>query len=122
MVIHDNTALRRYELDVDGVTAFMTYRRKDGVITILHTEVPERVSGRGVGSALARGVLDRVRREGVKFIVECPFLSAFIASHPEYRDLQTEHQTEHDGLDARLDEALDETFPASDSPAVTPRH
>jgi uncharacterized protein len=122
MVIHDNPALRRYELVVDGATAFMTYRRKDGVITILHAEVPERVSGRGVGSALARGVLDRVRQDGVKLVVQCPFLAAFIATHPEYQEFQATDQSEHDGLDARLDEALDETFPASDSPAVTPRH
>lgn len=117
MAVRDNTAKHRYELETDGVTAFVTYRRKGAIVTILHTEVPEQLAGRGVGSVLARGVLDDLRAQGAKLIVKCPFISAFITKHPEYRDLLDETAT----LDARLDEALDETFPASDSPAVTPR-
>jgi uncharacterized protein len=120
MAVRDNTALQRCELDVDGVTAFMTYRRSGSVLTILHTEVPEQLAGRGVGSTLARFVLDSARTQGAKLIVKCPFLSAFIAKHAEYQDLLAP-QPEKDALDERLDEALDETFPASDSMAVTPR-
>lgn len=117
MAVRDNSAKHRYELETDGLTAFVTYRRKGDVVTILHAEVPEQLAGRGVGSALARGMLDDLRAQGVKLIVKCPFVSAYIAKHPEYRNLLDESET----LDARLDEALDETFPASDSMAVTPR-
>lgn len=117
MAVRDNTAKHRYELETDGVTAFVTYRRKGNVVTILHTDVPQQLAGRGVGSALARGVLDDLREQGAKLIVKCPFISAYIAKHPDYQDLLDESAT----LDARLDEALDETFPASDSTAVTPR-
>ena len=39
--IHDNAALHRYEIEVDGVTAYVRYRREPGVITFIHTEVPE---------------------------------------------------------------------------------
>ena len=39
----------RFELDVDGTTAFVTYRKSPGMITLVHTAVPpELASGRGL--------------------------------------------------------------------------
>ncbi|HVY56248.1 MAG TPA: GNAT family N-acetyltransferase [Xanthobacteraceae bacterium] len=85
--VRDNPILRRFELDADGHTAVAYYQRSPGVITFTHTEVPPELSGRGIGSALARGALDAVRAEGLKVVPKCPFISAYIAKHPEYQDL-----------------------------------
>jgi predicted GNAT family acetyltransferase len=62
--IHDNPAHHRYELEVDGVTAYVLYRRQPGVITFIHTEVPKALGGKGIGSRLARHVLDTARGTG----------------------------------------------------------
>ena len=56
--VRDNTERHRFELETDGHIAFSNYERADGVLTIRHTEVPKALEGRGVGSALIRGVLD----------------------------------------------------------------
>jgi predicted GNAT family acetyltransferase len=85
--VRDNTALHRFELDVDGATAFSEYRRSSGVLTIMHTEVPPALNGKGVGSRLARGLLDLARAEGARVKPLCPFLRSYIAKHPEYADL-----------------------------------
>ena len=85
--VHDNPALHRFELDVDGVTAFTVYRHKPGVVTFIHTEVPEALAGKGVGSKLAKGALDIVRARNEKVIAECPFIAAYIQKHPEMQDL-----------------------------------
>jgi uncharacterized protein len=85
--IRDNTELHRFELDVDGHLAVMYYGMAPGVITLVHTEVPPELGGRGVGSTLVRGVLDKVRKRGLKVIVKCPFVGAFMGKHPEYNDL-----------------------------------
>jgi predicted GNAT family acetyltransferase len=55
--------------------------------TLTHTEVPEVLSGQGVGSKLVRGVLDRLRAEGSKVVPRCEFAAAYMERHPEYRDL-----------------------------------
>jgi predicted GNAT family acetyltransferase len=89
--IHDNTQLHRYETVVDGVTAFVTYERAPGTITFVHTEVPKELAGRGVGSLLAKAVLDTARRDGLSVNPECPFIAAYIEKHPEYRDLVTKN-------------------------------
>jgi uncharacterized protein len=85
--VRDNTALHRFELDVDGHTAVAYYQLSPGVITFTQTEVPTELSGRGIGSQLTRGALDAVRALGLKVVAKCPFIAAFMGKHPEYSDL-----------------------------------
>ena len=85
--VRDNTERDRFELDADGHIAFSKYKRADGVLTILHTEVPKALEGRGIGSELIRGILDIARGQGLKVIAVCPFAKAYIERHPEYADL-----------------------------------
>jgi hypothetical protein len=71
-----------------GAVAFVEYERTGGGrIALLHTEVPEALSGQGIGSKLARGVLDALRAEGAKIVPRCEFVAAYVARHPEYRDM-----------------------------------
>jgi predicted GNAT family acetyltransferase len=86
--VRDNAQLNRFELDTDGHIAFSNYKRGDGVLTILHTEVPKALEGRGIGSALIRGVLDTARAEGLKVKPVCPFAKSYVDRHPEYADLR----------------------------------
>jgi predicted GNAT family acetyltransferase len=85
--VRNNVAENRFELDADGHTAFAYYRMEPGVITIVHTEVPPELSGRGVGSRLVRGVLGQIRAQGLKVVPKCPFVSAYMGKHPEFNDL-----------------------------------
>jgi predicted GNAT family acetyltransferase len=86
-MVTDNVAEHRFELEVPGGVAFATYRLAPGVVTILHTEVPEALSGKGLGSELAKGLLDMIRARGEKVIPRCKFVAAFIGKHPEYQEL-----------------------------------
>ena len=85
--VRDNTELHRFELDAEGHVAFSNYKRAGSVLTILHTETPKALEGRGIGSALMRGVLDSARAQGLKVDPVCPFAKAYIERHPEYADL-----------------------------------
>lgn len=85
--VRDNPTLSRFELDAGGVTAFMSYRLAGEVMTLNHTETPVAARGRGIASQLVQGALDMARARGLKIVPRCPFVSAFIAQHPEYRDL-----------------------------------
>ena len=83
----NNRAQRRYELAVDGHIAATYYELAGDVITIVHTEVPPELGGKGIGSKLIKGALDQVRADGLKAIAQCPFVKAYIEKHPEYADL-----------------------------------
>jgi uncharacterized protein len=85
--VRNNTAEHRYELDVEGHLAATYYQIANGVITFVHTEVPDALAGRGVGSKLVKGALDQVRTDGLKVVAQCPFVKAYIEKHAEYADL-----------------------------------
>ena len=86
--VRDNTGRHRFELDADGHVAFSEYKRSEGLLTVMHTEVPKELEGHGIGSSLVRGVLDFARAQGLKVRAVCPFVKAYIERHPEYADLQ----------------------------------
>jgi predicted GNAT family acetyltransferase len=85
--IRNNTALNRYELETEAGFAVANYRLLPGAIAIFHTEVPLPLRGRNIGVQLVRGVLEDVRRRGIKVVPQCSFVRAFMARHPEYQDL-----------------------------------
>lgn len=59
-----------------------------GEIIITHTEIDDSLKERGLGSILARGVLDDLRATTTaRIVAKCPFTFRFIATHPEYKDL-----------------------------------
>lgn len=88
MQVTDNPARHRYELSLDGHTAFASYRRDGTTLTVHHTEVPREFEGRGIGSALVKGMLDLARAEGLKVRPLCSFVSAYMRRHPEFSDLR----------------------------------
>jgi predicted GNAT family acetyltransferase len=85
--VSNNPAHHRYELAVDGHVAATYYQIADGVITVVHTEVPPELGGKGIGSKLIKGALDQVRADGLKVIAHCPFVKAYIEKHADYADL-----------------------------------
>jgi uncharacterized protein len=87
MDVRNNTAQSRFELDIDGHLALLYYTMAPGTITLVHTEVPPELGGRGIGSTLVRGALDLIRAQGLKVIAKCPFVAAYMGKHPEYNDL-----------------------------------
>jgi len=80
--ISDNPARSRFELTVDGHTAFLAYERTKDSLTLVHTEVPVELRGRHFGEALVEGALEIGRREGLQIAVVCPFARAYLRKHP----------------------------------------
>jgi predicted GNAT family acetyltransferase len=87
MPVTDYPARMRYELDLDGETAFATYRLGPGEVVIPYTEVPPHLRGRGIGRTLVRGVLEDIRRRGLKVVPRCGFVARFVRDNAEFHDL-----------------------------------
>lgn len=89
--VRNNKSRHRYELEIDGAIAFASYRETGSVITFTHTEVPEALSGKGIGSRLAKGALQLARDAGEKVAATCPFIAAYLKRHKaEYEDILAE--------------------------------
>jgi predicted GNAT family acetyltransferase len=85
--VRDNTALHRFELDVDGSVAFANYRRTANADIITHTETPHALRGRGIASELIKGSLELIRADGRKVIAGCSFVVDYLEKTPENADL-----------------------------------
>jgi predicted GNAT family acetyltransferase len=88
VTVIDNPSEHRFEGYVDGtLVGFVVYESQPEGLVLVHTEVDDEFEGQGVGSALAAGVLDEIRRRGIVIVARCPFVSRYISRHPEYGDL-----------------------------------
>jgi predicted GNAT family acetyltransferase len=85
--VRDNVDKKRFETEIEGHTAFVDYMRHGDTIWYTHTEVPKELEGHGVGSALAKYVLDYAVTNSLKVVPKCPFIAKYIEMHPEYAGL-----------------------------------
>lgn len=83
----NNKSKSRFELDIDDHLAFVEYTASPSSLTLTHTEVPKELGGRGVGSILAKAVLENIRDQGLKVDPQCAFIAAYIDKHPEFAGL-----------------------------------
>lgn len=91
VTITNNAAQHRYEAQLGGELAgFCEYNLLTGAIMFTHTEVLTAFEGKGVGSALARHVLDDARAQGLHVIPVCQFIAGYIRKHPDYAELVRE--------------------------------
>ncbi len=87
ITVVDNPQAQQFQVAVDGHTAFAEYRLIRGSIMFTHTEVPQALGGRGIGSALIKAGLQAARERELKVMPVCPFFAAWFGKHPEDRDL-----------------------------------
>ena len=82
--VRHNPQASRFETRVDGQPASCDYRMHEGVMHLVHTEVPPALEGRGIGAALVRAALEHASAEGLRVRPRCSFVSAYLARHPEF--------------------------------------
>lgn len=83
--LNRNESKRRFEVQVEGHTAFIEYMVDNkGVMYLTHTEVPPALEGKGVGKALVEQTLQYMETEGFKLAPLCPFVAAYLKRHPDW--------------------------------------
>ena len=82
----DETADERFVLVDDGHTAELVYHVHGDRLTLIHTEVPDELGGRGVGGRLVEAALERARRDGITLVPSCPFARSWLEKHRDALD------------------------------------
>jgi predicted GNAT family acetyltransferase len=89
--VTDNREEGRFELVVDGLTAFLEYERNPKSLVLVHTEVPPALRGRHLAGALAKAAIEAADAEGLRLVAVCPFVKAYLHQHP-HRDRLSEKE------------------------------
>lgn len=67
--------------------AELTYIKNDGMLTIDHTEIDEKLRGEGIGKDLVRAAVEYARDNGLKIDPVCPYAKKIIDGTPEFQDV-----------------------------------
>lgn len=83
---HDRQG-QKFSAVVDGHEGFVEYQLRDGVMTIIHTVVPEAIGGRGLAGQLNAAAVDYAKHHGLKVSAQCSYTAAWLQRRPELADL-----------------------------------
>ena len=96
-VKHDNET-HRFVARAPSGDAVLAYRpRGPELLELYSTHVPEPDRNQGVGSRLVEAALGYARKQGLRVIPTCPYVSQWIREHPENADLVAEAPAEGTG-------------------------
>lgn len=84
--IFNNSERQQFQVSVGDYLAFLEYRLHEGMIVLMHTDVPDQLAGKGIGSALASFALNYAHDNHLPIKVYCPFVLSYLKRHPEYDD------------------------------------
>ncbi len=85
--ISHNPAASRFEAWPDGQLAECSYRLRERLLVLHHTQVPAAAEGRGVAAALVQAALDWARAQGLQVLPSCSYVAAYMRRHPHTLDL-----------------------------------
>lgn len=80
----------RLELIVGNYTALIEYKLLHNNLLLLHTEVPEELEGKGVGSAIVLKTLQYAKEKHYRIVPLCPFVQAYLKRHSEWNEIVSE--------------------------------
>lgn len=87
----DNKERNRFELKVNGFTAFVDYIiNKKGTIYLTHTEVPKAAEGQGLSGKLLIRVFQEIEKRKLLLVPICPFVKLYLQRNPEWKRLLTD--------------------------------
>lgn len=88
MAVELDEARHRFTVTMpEGGGELRYHPRPDGVWELYHSEVDPGLRGRGVAGELAQAAFDHARARGIKVRVTCPYVTGWLAKHPEQRDV-----------------------------------
>lgn len=85
-IVH-NVAETRFEARIDGWLCRCDYRMHEGVMQLVHTEVPPALEGRGIAAQLVRAALAHAQASGLKVQPRCSYVRVYMQRHPDTRSL-----------------------------------
>jgi predicted GNAT family acetyltransferase len=79
----DDRVNERLVAEIDGHEAELVYRRNGSRFILLHTGVPDALSGRGIGGRLVAAAVEVAHQENLTLVPLCPYAREWLGRHPD---------------------------------------
>jgi predicted GNAT family acetyltransferase len=84
ITLRDNPEKKQFEFDTEGELSRIEYIiAKGDTIYLTHTEVPEKLGGKGYGKMIVALALQEVEARKLKLVSLCPYVAGYIRKNPE---------------------------------------
>jgi uncharacterized protein len=77
----DDAVNQRFVLGSGADEAELVYRLNGRRLVLVHTGVPDALSGQGIGGRLVSAAVDRARDEGLTLVPVCPYARRWLERH-----------------------------------------
>ena len=81
--IADVPAENRFVARIDGMDAELVYGLHGDRFSLVHTEVPEALGGRGIAGQLVRAAVRRAESDHLTIVPWCPYARRWLKEHPD---------------------------------------
>ena len=81
IMITNNQLAERFEIACGKNVAFLDYIIMGKQMTLVHTEVPEDLGGKGLAGKLVKFALDHAKRNNFRVVANCEFAQSYISRH-----------------------------------------
>jgi len=88
----------RFEIEFNGSSAFIDYRKMGSQVALNHTESDLLIAGTGAAEALVEKTLQYIEDHQKKALPFCPYIQAFIRKNPEWKRVVDERFHGYDQL------------------------
>ena len=83
-----NDEKKRFELSIDNHIAFIEFIiNNEKIIFLTHTEVPQELEGKGVGSAIVAKTLNYCQENNYTVAPQCSFVAEYIKKNPQWHNI-----------------------------------
>ncbi|HXI00076.1 MAG TPA: GNAT family N-acetyltransferase [Sphingobacteriaceae bacterium] len=80
----NNELIHSFELMVEGKRSFIDYQKKNNTVSLIHTEVPRELRGKGIAEILVEKTFYYLEEHKLKAVPLCSYIRDFIKDHPEW--------------------------------------
>lgn len=84
MTITNNPSVGRFEVKHEKCMALLEYKVTNNQITLIHTEVPKELEGKGLGGTLVKFALEHAKLNSLGVVAQCEFAQSYIARRKEH--------------------------------------
>lgn len=81
----NNEKEQQLEVYAEDNKAVLVYRFYKDSIAFMHTDVPDALEGKGIGSTLAKAAFAYADSLKKPVLVYCPFVASWLQKHEEYK-------------------------------------
>ncbi|MCG2462710.1 N-acetyltransferase [Flavobacteriaceae bacterium F89] len=77
----------RFTMDIDGQTAKVDYKMKNGKMHLVYSEVPYNLRSNGIGKELVERTFQKLTEEGYQAVAICSYIRAVALKSPKWSDI-----------------------------------